>query len=282
MNLLVKMPTRQRPHKALPLLDQYIRYASGEQPMHLVICVHHDDATMRNPEVEQRILDQAARAMQKNITLYMVPHRGKTKVDAYNANPQYDLWDIQVATSDDMVPRLHGYDKIIVELMQEKFPGTNGILHFNDGHRAEQLMSLPIVGRTWYNRFNYVYCPEYVSLYCDNEMMDVARLTGTYYYDERVVIEHCHPAFIGETRDPLLNHTESFYDRDGAVYQARKEAKFYLKDGLLPNAMDLLAAADAAAALPSAPPNRQGVQVRHTTSSRPARVPRREKPKRRR
>jgi hypothetical protein len=49
------------------------------------------------------------------------------------------------------------------------------------------------MGRKYYNRFNYVYCPEYVSLFCDNETKIVSQLLGKYFYYEGIIQKHLHP-----------------------------------------------------------------------------------------
>src|SRR5690606_2676961 len=95
------------------------------------------------------------------------------KISAYNAYTTYCTdWNVLVVTSDDMIPQVHGYDKIIIDRMCESFSDTDGVLHFNDGYTGQKLATIPIMGRRYYDRFHYVYHPSYKSLWADNEYVD--------------------------------------------------------------------------------------------------------------
>ena len=60
--------------------------------------------------------------------------------------------------------------------MTELYPNTDGVLWFNDGNQGNRLNTLCILGKKYYERFNYIYHPDYTSLWADNEFMDVANL----------------------------------------------------------------------------------------------------------
>jgi hypothetical protein len=89
-------------------------------------------------------------------------------------------------------------------------------------------MTLPIVGRAWFDHYGWVYNPRYASVFCDNEMQEVAKMLDKHHYVETVIIEHRHPLWVQEPYDALMQHTESFYQRDGAIFKKRKERKFNL------------------------------------------------------
>lgn len=230
LKLFIKLPTRSRPTKVLDLTQKYIDFASGD-PFSFGLAIHSEqaDPTMHTEEVRTRITELTAAAHAKNIELFTIEHNGKTKVDAYNANPGHLCadWDIQVATSDDMFPVVEGYDRVIRRAMKVRCPDLDGVLHFNDGFRPE-LMTLPIVGRAWYDHYGWIYNPRYVSLFCDNEMQEVSKMLDKYHYVDQCIIEHRHPLWVGEKYDDLMKHTESFYKRDGSIYERRKARNFNL------------------------------------------------------
>lgn len=227
MKLLIKLPTRQRPEKALNLVGDYIAKVSGNHDIRFVISTHSNDQTMNTAWVNDKVESLRQEAIERRITLTHVKHDGTTKIHAYNSNPHCDDWDIQMATSDDMTPVVNGYDDIIIDTMRIYFPNTKGILHFDDGFT--DLMTLPIVGREWYNQFNYIYNPIYTSLFCDNEMEQVAKRLRQYRYDNRVIIRHDHPVNVQQPMDQLMKYTESFYDADQVTYNRRKRQRFGLK-----------------------------------------------------
>jgi hypothetical protein len=149
----------------------------------------------------------------------------KSKVDAINRdmdfiNSQYD-WDILVNFSDDVIITEKGFDDII----RKDFESLVQVLHYPDGNRAD-LLTVSIIGKDYYKRDNYIYNPEYKSLYCDNEAMEVAKQRGCYKFVDKVIFNHLHPAFNKGIFDAQYQHTESFGHEDYQTYQRRKANGF--------------------------------------------------------
>ena len=61
-------------------------------------------------------------------------------------------------------------DDIIRFHMINNFPNYDGVLFFNDGYSSCKLNTLVICGCKYYDKFNYIYYPEYRSFFCDNEI----------------------------------------------------------------------------------------------------------------
>jgi len=105
------------------------------------------------------------------------------------------------------------------------------VLWFNDGFSGQnRLITLSILGRKYFHRFNYLYYPGYKSVFCDNEFTDVARLLGKVVYIDQVIIQH---QWVGAVNpnDPLHRRNESpeMYAHDKAIYDERVAANFGLK-----------------------------------------------------
>lgn len=82
------------------------------------------------------------------------------------------------------------------------------------------------MGREYYNRFGYIYHPDYVSLFCDNEAMDTAIELNKYVYVDRLIHEHRHPVWgFGQT-DELGRRNDIYYRQDKRTYDKRKVAGF--------------------------------------------------------
>lgn len=228
MKLLVKFPTRGRPTKFLNTLSKYQHMRSTDS-VHFKVTIDEDDKTMNNYQV--------IRAMQMwgNLSIDVMPAPGgKIKAINHGVSEVIDSYDIILLASDDMIPIIRGYDQIIIETMQRMWPDTDGVLWFNDGFRGmatkHPLNTLCILGREYYKRFGYIYHPDYKSLWCDNEFMDVANQLGRQFYLDEIIIKHDHPMNVG-TREDTLNHRDkSYYDYDERIYQQRKASNFYLID----------------------------------------------------
>jgi hypothetical protein len=151
----------------------------------------------------------------------------RSKIEACNANMNeidWD-WDIVVLVSDDMIPKIRGYDDVLRNHMLASFPNRDGILWCNDGYQEQKLNTLCIFGRRFYEEQGYIYAPEYKSLFCDTELTDHCR---TIYKDKCLYIPYCiirheHPGtgFAG-AMDKLYQHNQTFWNEDMYTYIRRK------------------------------------------------------------
>jgi len=218
MKILFKYPTRDRRVWFKKTLAAYYNMISSECDFEFMITLDRDDVTMNNDKV-RAFLD-----LIKNLSY--IYGNSKTKIEACNADVEYiQQWDILVLVSDDMIPVIKDFDKIIVDLMTEYFPDTDGALHFNDGlFGKDKCITLSIIGRKMYDRFGYIYHPSYKSFYCDNEFTDVVRALGKYHYDPRVIIQHKWHGGLKSTDG--LYRRNSGIKGDKEVYNKRKLLNF--------------------------------------------------------
>ena len=179
MKLLIKFPTRNRKNKFFKVLRQYQNLCEDLDNTYFLITLDNDDESMNSSDVED-IFNTF-----KNIKV--VYGTSNSKIHAVNRDIELvNDWDIVLLASDDMTPKVKGYDNIIRNKMKEFYSDTDGILWFNDGHMGNKLNTLCILGKKYYDRFGYIYYPEYKSVWSDNEFMDVANILKkqTYIYRE--------------------------------------------------------------------------------------------------
>lgn len=133
-------------------------------------------------------------------------------------------FDIICCHSDDMVFLVKGYDDII-----RKHCGLDDYVHFPDGHVNERLSTYSIMGRDYFNRFGYIYHPDYKSVYADNEQNDVSKILGRYKYINENIVRHEHPIWGYGQPDELLKKTEDpvNYQIDCETYKRRQAFNFY-------------------------------------------------------
>lgn len=189
MKLLVKIPSRERPDVLFKIIDLYVGMSRNENTTFL-ISLDDNDETMTNLFIKA-VIETYANILKDRI--FFEFGKSKNKIDAINRDVEMFDWDIILLTSDDMIPQKVGYDDIIIEKMKENFPDTDGILWFNDGYTGKKLNTLPILGRTYYNRFNYIYNPEYITWWADNEFTIVGNLLNKQIYFDDCIIKHEHP-----------------------------------------------------------------------------------------
>lgn len=221
MKLLIKFPTRNRKNKFFKVLKQYQNLCEDIDNTQFLITLDNDDETMNHNEVND-IFNTF-----KN--LKVVYGNSDSKIHAINRDIELvDDWDIVLLASDDMTPKIKGYDNVIRNKMKEFYPDTDGILWFNDGHQGNKLNTLSILGKKYYDRFGYIYQPEYKSVWCDNEFMMVGNLLGKQTYFNEVIIEHEHPDWGYGGRDVIHQINSKNESHDRTLFMNRKENNFYL------------------------------------------------------
>ena len=156
--------------------------------------------------------------------------KSKNKIDAINRDvndfKERFNFDILVNFSDDMQFIVQSFDKTIREKFYIAYPNLDGNIYFNDGFVGDAISTMSIIGRKYYDKFNYIYHPSYHSLWCDNEYTMVAKTEKKIvYFDEKIYI-HNHPANIGGFIDTQLMKTESFNEIDRDNFNKRLTNKF--------------------------------------------------------
>lgn len=213
MVILYKLTSRSRPAKMYKAYKSVVDNAELNWVM--ILSIDSDDSvTLNSEELKQMAWD-------KRVSI----HTGtsKNKIDAINRDVPESGWDILVNLSDDQVFTVKGFDKVIAEHC-----GSDTFLHLPDGYVNERLATMSIMGYDYYKRFGYIYHPDYASLWCDNEAMEVAQALGCYEYILKFVFMHEHPAWTGEMPDAQLIKTQKFYRQDERTYKKRKSLGFPL------------------------------------------------------
>lgn len=212
MRLLIKFPTRSRPERFINTLDDYYSNMTSLESNSVLVSCDEDDETMTCESMVSKL------SSYNNLSVDYQNNKGK--IDAINKGVPNDGWDILLLASDDMIPIVSGYDTIIKKMMEKHFPDTDGVLWFNDGHQGMNLNTLCILGKKYYDRFGYIYHPEYKSFYCDNEFTEVSRRLGKCVYCPDIIIKHDHPS-VGAASDDLYAVNHKFLEHDRQVWIRR-------------------------------------------------------------
>jgi hypothetical protein len=188
MKILFKVTSRSRPAKLLETLDNIINKCSTDN-YDIVLSLDEDDNTCNTLEFKNILNDKYPK-----VKVYY--GLSKNKVDAINRDmDKTSEWDILVNVSDDQRFLVFGFDEMIRKGFKDYFPNLDGFIHYPDENAREVLATMSIMGKTYYDRFNYIYHPEYVSLWCDNEAMQVAKILNKYIFINILIFDHLHPAY---------------------------------------------------------------------------------------
>lgn len=218
-SIIFKFPSRYRPERFFEALDSIYNNLSDFDNYHIAATIDSDDPTMNNSEVLDRIRTR------KNISIQW--GLSKSKVHAINRD-MHPYGDIIIVMSDDMKFTCYGFDEIIRSHFRDRFPDLDGLLHFPDGDVKEELATMYIAGRKFYNRFGYIYHQSYKSLWCDNEVLSVAKLLNKHLYVPLPIVLHLNPAYGHLSRDTMFDEQQGHWADDEANFLSRQSKNFDL------------------------------------------------------
>jgi len=211
-NILIKIASRSRPKALMQCVESFLVNASSKHDIRILITADNDDPSMKDwiyndPRVE------------------VCYGNSKSKISAINADINDKSFDILIAAADDQRANMSGYDELIAQEMYYNFPNLDGAINFHDGHVHRKLMTIPVIGYNLYKKFNYVYHPDYLSLWCDNEMTDLYNQLNRVKYSEQVPIEHIHFSTGKTPVDGLYRKNDKDHVVDNAKFDARRKLR---------------------------------------------------------
>jgi hypothetical protein len=225
--ILFKYASRSRNHKFFGGLENILNNLGDLNNFCILVSLDLDDTTMNNPSTIQKLTEYVQRYPEKIVVKY---GHSKSKIDAINRDvneiKEKFNFDILVNFSDDMEFIQHSFDEVIRNKFYVHYPDTDGNIYFNDGFVGDRLCTMSIIGRKYYDKFNYIYHPSYFSLWCDNEYTEVAKRNQKMLYFHENIFRHNHPANVGGFMDEQLVKTESYSEIDRQNYEKRFNNNF--------------------------------------------------------
>jgi len=185
MKILYKFPSRGRPKRFKKTMINHLEKLSNKHEYKFIFTFDVDDEKMNNDEIKNFI-------KKLNINYEVFYGFSKTKIEAINANLENQDFDILILLQDDMVAELENYDEIICDIFDKSETKLDTVIHFNTYRWANLLDVWCVMGKEYYDRFNYIYHPEYRSIYCDNEYTEVAKILNRYIFSEICPFYHDH------------------------------------------------------------------------------------------
>lgn len=149
-------------------------------------------------------------------------NNNRSAVDAINNAAKISTGEIIVVMSDDFdCPMDWG-----VSIIQEANGRKDWIMKTQDGTQG-WIITLPIMHRDYYNRFGYVYYPEYRHMFCDTELTAVADLTGR-KISSSLLFKHKHYSVTGGERDEVSIRADSTWSQGERLFIERYKTLFGL------------------------------------------------------
>ena len=238
--ILMKVTSRERPKQLLETVKSYIEMAANTSDMVWLFSFDSNDESYFNnvfildlerllgltEHTDVKVYGYTSVLNYSNCAIVFGTSSGK--INAINRDIKYYgcSWDILLNISDDQRPIVKGYDNIIRNAMPEHLDAS---LWFWDGVQP-RISTMEILGKTYYQRFNYIYYPEYKSFFCDNESTLVAQKLGKQIKSNNCIIKHEHYAAPNGSMkfDDLYKKNNTFWKHDEDLYHSRVKINFGL------------------------------------------------------
>lgn len=212
LNISLIHPSRERPEMANKAFHNWMSKA-GKQVQYF-LCLDNDE-----PKIDKyNYLFSVSQFHGNNI----VQSNNRSAVDAINYGAKKSSGDVIVVMSDDFdCPENWAF-----KLEQELEGKSDFIIKTQDGIQ-KWIITLPILDRTYYNRFGYVYHPDYLHLFCDTELSCVADLTGRRITSD-LMFKHNHYSTGAFEKDAVSVKADSTWSQGEKLFIERARKKFDL------------------------------------------------------
>lgn len=195
-------------------VETWRRMASGKHPIEVVIAV--DGNNPKSIEYAHRVPDA------KVVVQDTPPHNS---VRGWNLAAANTTGKVILAIADDFKPCQDWDDKLFT--LKTGWTDEDWTAHVEDGY-VHNLMVLAILTRTRYNRFGYLFYPEYESMFCDTEFTEIAYGEGRVINAKHILIEHLHPDCNKRPRDQVdaTHASKERWARGEMLFNYRKHRQF--------------------------------------------------------
>lgn len=212
MKISILHPSRGRPQKAFETTKKWIENAGCE--IEYILSLDWTDH-------ELFVYKELYFEIQSNGQV--ITNHNRSAIDAINNAAKIATGDILIVLSDDFdCPKDWG--KQIIEATQGK---TDWILKTPDGIQR-WIITMPIMDRVYYNRFGYIYFPEYLHMFCDTELSCVADLTGR-KIEANIPFVHNHYSIGKSQKDEVSERADKTWDQGEKLFLQRYKENFGLK-----------------------------------------------------
>lgn len=136
-----------------------------------------------------------------------------------------------ICMADDFTPP-HHWDTLLATLQPFGWIDGEHVVKVEDGY-VHDIFVLSILTRKRYERYGYVFYPQYESMFCDTEYGAVAQRDGVVVNAQHLLFEHMHPDCGKRPRDnnDVLHGGKDRWNRGETLFNYRKGCNFPLDDG---------------------------------------------------
>ncbi len=204
-----------------PAVNEWLKTAANPESVEIVVCVDSED--ILSVKKAKDISDS-----NKNVSLVIQDAPPFNSVKAWNLAAKNTKGQVLIMISDDFVPPKN-WDKDLLSV-KEGWAQGEYVVRVNDCNNSAQdkPFTLPILTRSRYQRFGYVFWYEYESMFSDTEFGELAEMDGIVINAKTLLFEHIHHSCYKRGEDDVdrQHSCRERWDRGEAIYKRRKKCGF--------------------------------------------------------
>ena len=197
-------PTRQRPQKSRETTRKWLSYAA-QQGHELIVSIDDNDPYRGEYlRLYSEFYPPSTRVISNTNT---------SAVDAINNAAKEAKGDILIVVSDDtdVVPN---WDNLILNAVIGR---KDYVLRVADGIQ-DWIVTMPILDRDYYNRFGYIYYPEFKHMFCDTFLTHQADALKRIIWRNDIKFDHLHYSIKKSEKDDVSRKADSTFNDGKRLY----------------------------------------------------------------
>jgi len=210
-------PSRSRPTKSFQATQDWVN-SSTSNDFELIVSIDENDDYK----------DQYFAIYSNVPKAKVIVNRNRSAVDAINNAAKESSGEILIVVSDD-TGCIINWDQIISNATAGK---SDFILKVFDGIQ-KWIITMPIMHRDYYNRFGYVYHPDFRHMFCDTYLTHQADALKKIIWRNDIRINHNHYSVTKQGKDPVSMQADS------TIYEGEKVYINLIKQNLLLEGVDI-------------------------------------------
>lgn len=207
-------PSRGRPEKSVETFKKWMSHSQASDRVEFILSMDNDDKTR-----EEYL------KLYWNLPVKLTSDWNRSAVDAINNAAKIANGDVLIVVSDDTEP----CDAWIEYIYHEANGRKDWIMKTQDGIQP-WIITMPVMDRAYYNRFGYIYHPDYLHMFCDTELTCVADITGR-KIKSNLMFKHNHYSVTKEQPDEINKKADSTWAQGEKLFLERYKRNFDLPPG---------------------------------------------------
>lgn len=173
MTISVLHPTRGRKQQALKTMSKWLFNADKPYDIEYIFSTDIDDTDKWTSRVD--ILPNFMYNSSQIMHIEVLKNNNKSAIEAINFAAARCSGNLIIVVSDDFDAPEH-WDTLLLQALE----GKSDFCAKTDDGLQNTLITMPIMDRIYYERYEYVYHPDFLHMHADEELTCVALMTGKY------------------------------------------------------------------------------------------------------